>query len=117
MPRIRLALASLGLAVAATTVGVTAMSAPANAGVLSCVGSALVLEHDLRVDGTHAVGGDVARIAHLVAELALDALTLNVTDIQGQAEYVVVHAADGVLHVAQGTVNDAHATLTACQVH
>ena len=68
MPRIRLALASLGLAVAATTVGVTAMSAPANAGVLGCVGSALVLEHDLRVDGTHAVGADVARIAHLVSQ-------------------------------------------------
>ena len=47
----------------------------------------------------------------------MDVLTLNVTDIQGQADYVVIHATDGVLHVAQGTVNDAQAVLAACQVH
>jgi hypothetical protein len=44
-------------------------------------------------------------------------LTLNVTDIQGQAEYVVIHAADGTLHVAANTVNDANAVLHACRVH
>jgi hypothetical protein len=117
MLRVRLALASAGLALAASTVGVAAVSAPASAGVLGCTASALTLEHDLRVDSGHAVGSDIGTIAHLVGQLVFDVLTLNVTDIQGQAEFVVVHAADGTLHVSAQTVHDASNTLTACQVH
>ncbi|HEY1488578.1 MAG TPA: hypothetical protein VGF84_20875 [Micromonosporaceae bacterium] len=117
MLRLRLAAAAAGLALLATAAGVSAVSAPASAGVLGCTASAIVLEHDLRIDSGHAVGSDLVHITHLVGQLAVDVLTLNVTDIQGQAEYVVVHAADGTLHVTQQTVNDAQNTLTACQVH
>ncbi|HEY2792078.1 MAG TPA: hypothetical protein VGJ28_06980 [Micromonosporaceae bacterium] len=117
MLRVRLAAATAGLALLAATAGVLAVSAPANAGVLGCTGSALVLEHDLRVDSGRAIGSDLVHITHLVGQLAFDVLTLNVTDIQGQAEYVVIHAADGTLHVSQQTVNDAQNTLNACQVH
>ena len=115
--RIRRALTATALVLAAGSTGAVLTAAPANAGVLGCVGSALVLQRDLKHDALHAVGSDVASIALLVAQLAVDVLTLNVTDIQGQAEYVVFHAADGTLHVAQDTVNDAQATLTACRAH
>lgn len=117
MPRMRLALAMAGLALATSFVGVTAAAAPANAGVLGCVGSALALEHDLRVDAGHAVGSDLATITHLVGQLVVDVATLNVTAIQAQAEYVVVHAANGTLAVGAQTVADAQATLTACRIH
>jgi hypothetical protein len=116
MPRIRLALAAAGLAIAATTVGATAISAPANAGVLGCVGSAVVLEHDLRVDAGHAAGSDLAHVTALVGALAFDVVTLDVTDIQGQAEYVITHAANGTLAVSAKTLADAQAVLASCQV-
>ncbi len=115
MLRLRVALAAVGLAMVASTVGVTAISAPANAGVLGCVGSALTLERDLRVDATHLAGNSLQNVTNLVSYLVGDVLTLNVTAIQAQAEQVVVGAANGTLQVSQTTVNDANATLTACR--
>ena len=116
MSRFRLAIASLGLAVAASTIGVTAVAAPANASLIGCVGSTLNLVTDLKHDALHAVGLDLRNITALVGALVTDVATLNLTAIQGQAEAVVTEAAQGLINVSQKTLNDAEAVLAACTV-
>jgi hypothetical protein len=116
MPRIRLAVASLGLALVASTVGVATTAAPANAGVVGCVDSALVLVRDLQVAASGATGNDLANLNQLIGQLLADVAALDVTAIQAQAEFVLQEAAANVIDIPPSAVADAENVLTSCRV-
>jgi hypothetical protein len=115
MPRIRLAAASLGLALVASTVGVGATAEPADAGVLGCLGSTLVLVADLQTVAQGAVGNDLANIKALVSELLTDVATVNVAGIVTQAQFVISEAAANLITVPASTLAAAENVLSSCQ--